>query len=113
MIKNELIKFFTPLKASIYGGIILTFILIDNVIFADKSLGMVTFYDFLCDDMKSLVFILPIILAPIVSEVFTYDYECGCMKFFIIYKKREKVLLYKIFALVLITAILIIFTFCI
>jgi ABC-2 type transport system permease protein len=110
MIKNELIKFFTLLKTSIYGGIILIFILISDVIFADKTSGIVTFHDLLYGDMKSLVFVLPIILAPIVSEIFTYDYECGCMKFFLIYKKREKVLLHKIFSLILITSILIIFT---
>ncbi len=111
MIKNEFIKFFTPLKTSIYGGVILIFILISDVIFADKPSGIVTFHDLLYGDMKSLVFMLPIILAPIVSEIFTYDYECGCMKFFLVYKKREKVFFYKIFSLILITGTLIIFTF--
>lgn len=111
MIKNELIKFFTPLKVSIYGGIILTFILISDVIFADNYSATVTFHELLNSDMSYLVFVLPIILAPIVSEVFTYDYESGCMKFFLIYKKREKVLFYKIVSLIFISGILIIFTF--
>lgn len=111
MIKNELIKFFTPLKTSIYGGVILIFILISDVIFADKSSEVVTFHNFLGSNMGFLVFVLPIILAPIVSEVFTYDYECGCMKFFIIYKKREKVLFYKILALIIITGLFVIFAY--
>ncbi|WP_027626377.1 hypothetical protein [Clostridium lundense] len=111
MIKNELIKFFTSLKIWIYGGIIFTFILINDVIFVDKPCEIATFHNFLYDNVKSLVFVIPIILAPIVSEIFTYDYECGCMKFFVIYKRREKILFYKILSSIIITSILIIFTF--
>lgn len=111
MIKNELIKFFTPLKVSIYGGFILTFILISDVIFADKPVKVQALDGFLNDNMKMLIFVLPLILAAIISEIFTYDYESGCMKFFIIYKRRESVFFSKIFAGTIITALLIIITF--
>ncbi|MTK12505.1 MAG: hypothetical protein F8N39_10600, partial [Clostridiaceae bacterium] len=111
MIKNELIKFFTPLKISIYGGFILTFILISDVIFADKPVKVQTLDGFLNDNMKMLIFVIPLILAAIISEIFTYDYESGCMKFFIIYKKRENIFFSKAFAATIITALLIIVTF--
>ncbi|OAA84852.1 ABC transporter permease [Clostridium ljungdahlii] len=111
MIKNEFIKFFTPLKISIYGGIILIFILLNDVLFADKASAIVTFHTLLYNDISSLIFMLPIILSPIVSDMITRDYECGCMKFFIIYKSKSKVLLCKIISLILITGIMIIFTF--
>ena len=111
MIKNEFIKFFTPLKTSIYGGIIFIFILLNDVIFADKTTGIATFHSLLYNDMSSLVFMIPIILAPIVSDIITRDYESGCMKFLVIYKSKSKVLLCKIVSLILITAIMIIFTF--
>ncbi|AZV58258.1 hypothetical protein [Clostridium sp. AWRP] len=111
MIKNEFIKLFTPLKISIYGGIILIFILLNDLIFADKASTIVTFHTLLYSDMSSLVFMLPIILAPIVSDIITRDYECGCMKFLVIYKSKVKVLLCKIVSLILITGTMIIFTF--
>ncbi|ADK16561.1 MULTISPECIES: hypothetical protein [Clostridium] len=113
MIKNEFIKFFTPLKISIYGGIIFIFILLNDVIFADKTAGIVTFHSLLYSDMSSLIFMLPIILAPIASDMITSDYESGCMKFVVIYKGKAKVLLCKIVSLILITGIMIIFTFAI
>lgn len=111
MIKNEFIKFFTPLKTSIYGGIILIFTLLNDIIFADKATSLVTFHSLLYNDMSSLVFMLPIILAPIASDMITRDYESGCMKFVVIYKGKAKVLLCKIVSLILITGIMIIFTF--
>ncbi|WP_282804603.1 hypothetical protein [Clostridium tetani] len=58
-----------------------------------------------------LVLIIPIILTAVVSEIFTYDYESGCMKFFIIYKKRINVFFYKVIALILITFIFIVIAF--
>ncbi|GAA0739069.1 ABC transporter permease [Clostridium oceanicum] len=111
MIKSELIKFFTPFKMIIYGGIILTFILIADVIFKDSGVLNQTLYSFIFDNVKTFIFVIPIILAPIASEIFTHDYECGCMKFFVLYKKREKVLFSKMLSLFLITTVLIIFTF--
>jgi len=110
MIKNELIKFFTPLKVIVYIGFLLTCILLPIVVFQDNEI--IAPYDFICGSMNDvLVLIIPIILASIVSEVFTYDYELGCMKFFIIYRKRDKVLFAKIIALILIAATLIIISF--
>lgn len=113
MIKNEFIKFFTPLKTSIYACTILIFILLNDVIFADKTPSAVTFHSLLYSDMSSLVFMLPIILAPIVSDIITRDYECGCMKFFVLYNSKLKVLVCKIISLILITGIMITFTFAI
>ena len=110
MIKNELIKFFTPLKVIVYIGFLLTCILLPIAVFQDNEI--IAPYDFICGSMNDvLVLIIPIILASIVSEVFTYDYELGCMKFFIIYRKRDKVLFAKIIALILIAATLIIISF--
>ena len=111
MIKNEFIKFFTPLKISIYAGIMLIFIILNDIIFADKAAGIVTFHRLLYSDISSLVFMIPIVLAPIVSDIITLDYECGCMKFFVLYKSKVKVLMYKIISLILIIGIMIIFTF--
>lgn len=111
MIKNELIKFFTPLKILIYGGFLLAFVLLNNIIFGDQIVSTKTLYDFTHDNIFDLIIIISIILAPIVSEIFTYDYECGCMKFLLIYKKRDKVLFSKIISIILITAVLIIFVF--
>lgn len=111
MIKNELVKFFTPLKIIIYGGLILAFILLANVIFGDTISGTKNFYDFAQENIFDLIIFIPIILTSIVSEIFTYDYESGCMKFFIMYKSRNKVLFSKIIALILITLILIVFAF--
>lgn len=111
MIKNELVKFFTPLKIIIYGGLILAFILLSNVIFGDTIQRTKSFYDFAQDNIFDLIIFIPIILTSIVSEIFTYDYEAGCMKFFIMYKGRNKVLFSKMSALILITLVLIVFTF--
>lgn len=111
MIKNELVKFFTPFKVCLYGGIIFIFILLDDVIFQDSTVRKLAYYDFLKSNMETLVFVLPIILAPIVSEIFTHDYESGCMKFFVIYRRREEVLFSKIIALLFITTVIIIIAF--
>ncbi|MHC6179713.1 ABC transporter permease subunit [Clostridium sp. JNZ X4-2] len=111
MIKNEFIKFFTPFKMCLYGGVIITFILMDDVIFAGSSFIGTTYYDFLKSNMEMLVFVMPIILAPVVSDIFTGDYESGCMKFFIIFKNRKSVFFSKIIALIFITAAMMVFTF--
>lgn len=110
MIKNEFIKFFTPLKFIVYIGFLLTCILLPLVIFNDNSI--VDPYDFVVTSMNDvLVLIIPIILTAVVSEIFTYDYESGCMKFFIIYKKRINVFFSKVIALILIAFIFIVIAF--
>lgn len=110
MIKNELIKFFTPLKAIVYFGFLAIFTIIPSVLFQDNIITAP--YDFICGNMNDeLILVIPIMLATIVSDVFTYDYELGCMKFFMIYKKREKILISKLVALIIISAILIIASF--
>lgn len=110
MIKNEFIKFFTPLKLIVYTGFLLTCILLPLVIFNDNSI--VDPYDFVITSMNDvLVLIIPIILTAVVSEIFTYDYESGCMKFFIIYKKRKNVFFSKVIALISIAFIFIAIAF--
>lgn len=111
MIKNELIKFFTPLKILIYGGFLIVFVLLNNIIFGVQIALTKTLYDFIHDNIFDLIIIIPIMLSSIVSEIFTYDYQSGCMKFFLIYKKRDKVFISKIISIILITAVLIIAAF--
>ncbi|MDD3224568.1 MAG: hypothetical protein PHX70_07680 [Clostridium sp.] len=112
MLKNELIKFFTPLKCSLYMMFLLISILLPVVIFADKINTSTTAYTFIYDSMWDvLVFIIPIILAPIVSGIFTQDYECGCLKFFILYKKRGEIFLNKLGALIIISAMIVLTSF--
>lgn len=110
MIKNEFIKFFTPLKLIIYLGFLLTCILLPMVVFNDNSVYEP--YDFIVMSMNDvLTLIIPIMLTAIVSEIFTYDYESGCMKFFIIYKKRKYVFFSKVISIILITLIFIAISF--
>ncbi|MGO5065758.1 hypothetical protein FDF31_00675 [Clostridium sporogenes] len=112
MLKNELIKFFNPLKISCYIIFLLVSILLPVVIFSDKINTSITIYNYIYDNMWDvLVFIIPIILAPIVSNIFTQDYESGCLKFFILYKKRGEIFFYKVVGLITIASMLVLTSF--
>lgn len=111
MIKNELVKFFVPSRIFIYGGTILLFIFVDNIVFGDNSAKGMIYRNFLKSNMETQIFAIPIILAPVVSDIFTRDYRSGCMKFFMIYKNREEVFAAKAAALVFITETMLLLVF--
>ncbi|MEY8762037.1 MULTISPECIES: hypothetical protein [Clostridium] len=111
MIKNELVKFFVSSRIFIYGGTILLFIFVDNIVFGDNSAKGMIYRNFLKSNMETQIFAIPIILAPVVSDIFTQDYRSGCMKFFMIYKRREKVFAAKAAALVFITETMLLLVF--
>ncbi|NLU07729.1 MAG: hypothetical protein GXW91_05860 [Clostridiales bacterium] len=111
MIKNELVKFFVSSRIFIYGGTILLFIFVDNIVFGDTSAKGMIYRNFLKSNMETQIFAIPIILAPVVSDIFTQDYRSGCMKFFMIYKRREKVFAAKAAALVFITETMLLLVF--
>lgn len=111
MIKNELVKFFASSRIFIYGGAILLFILADNIVFEDNSPKDMLYCGFLKSNLGTQIFVIPIILAPVVSDIFTQDYRSGCMKFFLLYKNRKEVFAAKAAALVFITESMLLLVF--
>lgn len=112
MIKNELIKFFTPLKLSFYIISLIITMLFPIVIFGDKVIKSISAYNFMYDNVHDILkFIIPMFLAIITSDIFTQDYESGCLKFFLIYKKKVTVFFYKLISLIIISSILVLVSF--
>ncbi|MBD7910678.1 MULTISPECIES: hypothetical protein [Clostridium] len=108
MLKNEIIKFFTTTKWVVYFSIIAAITIITSVFLnlggAQTENLYVYFYKYTCN---TNIYIIPIMIAIIVSDIFTDDYISGNLKFFNIYLSKISIFINKLFMIFIVTLFLI------